>query len=99
MVYGENSKLSPLNSSEKIFFESSSDNIDANRVREILVELKSDGEKICDFLDDELKIRWDYYSGSVLNRLFWKNLMFNDKGYYQWRNEETKEMAKEIFGC
>ena len=88
-----------LNSSEKIFFESSSDNIDANRVREILVELKSDGEKICNFLDDELKISWDYYSGSVLNRLFWKNLMLNANGYYQWRNEATKEMAKEVFGC
>ena len=100
LVYGKDSKLSPLKDiAQKMFFEDVKDSISLQDVRQELQALQNNGEKICDFLDDELKIRWDYYSGSVLNRLFWKNLMFNDKGYYQWRNEETKEMAKEIFGC
>ena len=100
LVYGKDSKLSPLKDiAQKMFFEDVKDSISLQDVRQELQALQSNGEKICDFLDDELKIRWDYYSASVLNRLFWKNLMFNDKGYYQWRDEATKKMAKEVFGC
>jgi hypothetical protein len=97
LVYGKNSKLSPLNISEKIFFDNNVENINANDIRQELEQLK--GEEVSLYLDDEVEIQWIYYSTSVLNTLFWRNIMLNHNGWYRWRDEEAKQIAKEVFYC
>jgi len=100
LVYGKDAKLSPLKDiAYKMFFENIEDSINLHEIRQVLLGLKAKGENVCSFLDDEVKVRWDYYSTSVLNTLFWNNLMVNVNDYYQWRDDMTKEMVREIFGC
>jgi len=97
LVYGKSSKLSPLNTSVKIFFDNHTESINENDIRQELEKLKN--EDICIYLDDDVKVSWIYYSTSVLNILFWRNIMLNNNGFYKWRNEETKQIVKEVFGC
>jgi len=100
LVYGTDAKLSPLKDiAYKMFFEEVEDNINHQEIRQVLLGLKENGENVCAFLDDEVQVTWDYYSTSVLNTLFWKNLMVNQNDCYAWRDEATKAMAREIFGC
>ncbi|CAA6825523.1 MAG: Unknown protein [uncultured Sulfurovum sp.] len=100
LVYGKDAKLSPLKDiAQKMFFEELEDNMNMQDIRQVLLDLKANGENVCAFLDDEVQVTWDYYSTSVLNTLFWRNLMVNVNDYYQWRDEMTKELAREIFGC
>lgn len=100
LVYGKDAKLSPLKDiAHKMFFEEVEDKINRQEIRQVLLDLKAKEENVCAFLDDEVQVIWDYYSTSVLNTLFWRNLMRNVDDYYQWRDDATKEMAREIFGC
>jgi hypothetical protein len=100
LVYGKNPLLSPLKDiAYKMFFEEVEERITKQDIRQILVDLKADGVELCSFLDDEVQIAWDYYSTSVLNRLFWRNILVNENDCYAWRDEATKELAREIFGC
>ena len=100
LVYRKDAKLSPLKDiAQKMFFEEIEDNMNMQDIRQVLLDLKADGENVCAFLDDEVQVTWDYYSTSVLNTLFWRNLMVNENDCYAWRDEATKAMAREIFGC
>lgn len=100
LVYGKNPMLSPLKDiAYKMFFEEVEERITKQDIRQIFVDLKANGEELCAFLDDEVQIGWDYYSTSVLNTLFWRNIMVNENDCYAWRDEATKELAREIFGC
>ena len=99
LVYGKNSKLSPLNSSEKLFFDNAEESIGHDDIRQELESLKANGESATMYLDDEVEVNWIYYSESILNTLFWRNIMLNVNGKYVWRDEATKEIAKEVFGC
>lgn len=100
LVYGKDAKLSPLKDiAQKMFFEEVEEQISTQEIRQVLVDFKAQGEKLCSFLDDEVQVGWDYYSTSVLNKLFWKNIMTNENDCYAWRDEATKEVAREIFGC
>ena len=98
LVYGKDSKLSPLNTAEWIFFDDSKESISLDKIKQEFIKLKSDGETLCMYLDDEAEIEWEYYSESILNTLFWRNIMQNQNNKYVWRDEATKQIAKEIFG-
>ena len=99
LVYGKDSKLSPLNTAEKLFFHNAEVSISMAAIRQEFENLKLKLEDLCAFLDDDVEIEWLYYSNSVLNTLFWKNIMQNKNNKYVWRDEETKLLAKEIFEC
>ncbi len=99
LVYGKNSKLSPLNTAEWMFFDDTKKTINLTMIRQDLESLKSDGKTICRYLDDEVEISWTLYSEYILNTLFWRNIMLNKNGKYVWRNEVIKQIGKEIFGC
>jgi hypothetical protein len=60
----------------------------------------ADATLLCECLGKDWNENWCTWSyEESINTLFWKNILVNSNGKYAWRDEATKEMAKEVFGC
>jgi len=91
LVYSSNGDLSPLNTAIDVFFPMQSMQIEKSLVEK---------ELLCECLLDEWKERWTiWHLEEGINILFWKNILLHKEGVYEWRDESTKKLAKEIFGC
>jgi len=100
LVHG-NHKLSPLNTATEMFFplDNRIDIAKATIVQE-LNNLKDDAQLLCECLADDWNENWCTWSSEKsINTLFWKKILINENGKYAWRDEATKEIAKEVFGC
>jgi hypothetical protein len=72
----------------------------ADKIVQELNNLKDDATLLCECLGKDWNENWCTWSyEESINTLFWKNILVNSNGKYAWRDEATKEMAKEVFGC
>jgi len=99
LVHG-NQKLSPLNTATEIFFPINKVEIPMTTVVQVLNELRDDRELMLECLADDWNENWSILSQEKsINKLFWKNILVNNRGKYGWRNEAIRMVAKEIFDC
>jgi hypothetical protein len=99
LVHGTH-KLSPLNTATEMFFPLNSTTVATSKIVQELNNLKDDATLLCECLEKDWNENWCTWSyEESINTLFWKNILVNSNGKYAWRDEATKEMAKEVFGC
>jgi hypothetical protein len=99
LVHGTH-KLSPLNTATEMFFPLNSTTVATSKIVQELNNLKDDATLLCECLGKDWNENWCTWSyEESINTLFGKNILVNSNGKYAWRDEATKEMAKEVFGC
>ena len=96
----EEGDLSPLNTAKEIFFPENGQILEEEKIIQLLQRFKKHKEQLCSYLKREHLGRFSTWShNELLNQLFWRNLLVNKNGYYVWREERSKSIAKEILAC
>ncbi len=99
LVYGAGN-LSPLNTAKTLFFPSSDEEIEEEIVASLFDRFVKNKEDICKLLEKEELGRFRVWSANkILNELFWKNILVKKEKKYAWRDNTTKEIAKEVLEC
>jgi len=100
LVYGEG-VLSPLNSATELFFPEEYSALDEDKIAQQFAYLaRRYREQICRLLKKDRLSRYSTWSyDDTINELFWRNLLVKRGRFFAWRDEMTKNIAKEILLC
>jgi hypothetical protein len=99
LVY-DKGDLSPLNTARELFFPDIQEEVDTDLIKRQFSSLGMYREQICKYLRKDtlgLHTTWSY--NTVINILFWKNLLIKDGKKFVWRDSLTKEIGIYLFGC